>query len=65
MILTTLAAQAYGFCVGKYVFEQRARHDARSGAGHAHFIENATPLYGKPQWRIANETTEGENCAEK
>ena len=29
-----------------------------------YFIEIYT-LYGKPQWRIANETTEGENFAEK
>jgi hypothetical protein len=64
VILTTLAAQAYEFCVGKYVFGSEFDVVIAVVRTMPYFIEPYT-LYGKPQWRIVNETTEGENFAEK
>jgi Second Messenger Oligonucleotide or Dinucleotide Synthetase domain len=64
VILTTLAARAYEFCVGRFVFESEFDVLLEVVRAMPYFIENCT-LYGKPQWRIDNETTDGENFAEK
>lgn len=64
IILTTLAAQAYEFCVGKYIFDSEFDVVLAVVRTMPYFIERYT-LHGKPQWRITNETTEGENFAEK
>jgi hypothetical protein len=64
VILTTLAAQAYEFCVGKYTFDSEFDVVASVVQAMPWFIEQST-LYGKPHWVIANEATEGENFAEK
>lgn len=64
VILTTLAAQAYEFCVGKYVFDSEFDVVLAVVRAMPYFIETYL-LHGKPQWRIANETTKGENFAEK
>lgn len=64
VIVTTLAAQAYEFCVGKYVFDSEFDVVLAVVRTMPYFIEPYT-LGAKPQWRIANETTEGENFAEK
>jgi hypothetical protein len=64
VILTTLAGQAYEFCVGKYVFDSEFDVALAVVRTMPYFIETYA-LNGKPQWRVANETTEGENFAEK
>lgn len=64
VILTTLAAQAYEFCVGKYVFDSEFDVMLAVVRAMPYFIETYS-MFGKPHWLIANETTEGENFAEK
>ncbi|WP_234729626.1 nucleotidyltransferase domain-containing protein [Acidocella facilis] len=64
VILTTLAARAYEFCVGKYVFDSEFDVMLAVVSSMPYYIESYTQ-YGKPQWYVANETTEGENFAEK
>ena len=64
VILTSLAAESYEFCVNKYVFD--CEFDVMLAVVQAmpYFIESYS-LNGRPQWLIANETTAGENFAEK
>jgi len=64
VILTTLAARAYEFSVGKYVFDSEFDVMLAVVRAMPYYIEHHTQ-YGKPQWYIDNETTEGENFAEK
>jgi hypothetical protein len=64
VILTTLAAQAYEFCVGKHTFDSEFDVVVAVVQAMPRFIDNSS-IYGKPHWVIANETTEGENFAEK
>ena len=64
VILTTLAAQAYEFCVGQYEFDSEFDVVLEVLRAMPYFIEKNS-LHGKPQWLIPNETTEGENFAEK
>jgi hypothetical protein len=64
VIITTLAAWSYEYCVGAFVYDNEldllcdiVRHMPR-------FIETRY-VNGRLQWFIWNETTEGENFAEK
>ncbi|WP_297494687.1 nucleotidyltransferase [Acidocella sp.] len=64
VILTTLAARAYEFCIGHFVFDSEFDVLLEVVRAMPYFIENCT-VNSIPQWRIDNETTEGENFAEK
>lgn len=64
VILTTLAARAYEFCVGKYTFDSEFDVMLAVIRAMPYYIESSTQ-HGKPQWYVANETTDGENFAEK
>jgi len=64
VIITTLAARAYEFCVSKYEFDSEFDVVLEVVRAMPYFIETYSQ-YGKPQWRIDNETTTGENFAEK
>lgn len=64
VILTTLAAQSYEFCVGKHIFESEFDVMLAVVRAMPYFIDTYT-LNGEAQWLITNETTEGENFAEK
>jgi hypothetical protein len=64
VILTTLAARAYEFCIGQFVFDSEFDVLVEVVRAMPYFIENGT-LNGSPHWRIENETTKGENFAEK
>jgi hypothetical protein len=64
VILTTLAARAYEFSVSKHTFDSEFDVVVAVVRAMPYFIERST-VYGEHQWTIANETTEGENFAEK
>lgn len=64
IIITTLASQAYAYCVDAFDFDTELDVVIATIRMMPHFIER--PLVnGKPIWLVANETTRGENFAER
>src|SRR6185437_707804 len=64
VIITTLAARSYEYCVGQFVYDNEL-DVVRDIIRHMPaFIEMRT-IAGETLWFIWNETTEGENFAEK
>ena len=64
VILTTLASRAYEAFVEKYRFDTEFDVMVAVVQAMPSFIETYD-AYGKPRWLIVNETTQGENFAEK
>lgn len=64
IIITTLAAQAYEFCVNRYEFDTELDVVIATIRMMPHFIEHPV-VNGKKLWLVANETTNGENFAER
>lgn len=64
VIITTLAARAYEHCVGNYPYDNELDLLCDVIRAMPWFIESSS-LAGQRQWLIANETTIGENFAEK
>jgi hypothetical protein len=64
IVITTLAAQAYEYCVRMFTFDSEL--DVVIGAVRLmpRFIEQR-PVNGRLQYWVANETTEGENFADR
>ena len=64
IIITTLAAQSYEFCVSKFEFETEL--DVVIGVIRLmpHFIERPV-VHGRMIYSVLNETTQGENFAER
>ena len=64
IIITTLAAQAYELCVKQWEFDSELDFVIETIRMMPHFIERPV-VAGKKIWLVANETTEGENFAER
>jgi hypothetical protein len=64
VILTTLAAQSYEYCVTRFVYDDEL-DVVRDIIRHMPAFIETRMDYGRPQWFIWNETTSGENFAEK
>ena len=64
VIITTLASQAYEFCVGKFEFDTQFDVVIATIRMMPHFIERPV-VGGKKLWVVTNETTNGENFAER
>lgn len=64
IIITTLATQSYRYCVAQGEFETELDVLVEVVKQMRRFIET-TSRNGQPRWFIPNETTEGENFAEK
>ncbi len=64
VILTTLAAQSYEHCVTRFVYDDEL-DVVRDIIRHMPAFIETRMDYGRPQWFIWNETTSGENFAEK
>jgi hypothetical protein len=64
VIVTTLAARSYEYCVGAFVYDSELDLLCDIIRNMPTFIENRV-IGGQPQWFIWNETTSGENFAEK
>ena len=63
VIITTLAMQAYVYCVRRHVFEDEMDVVVETIRMMPHFIERPI-LNGRPGYAILNETTDGENFAD-
>jgi hypothetical protein len=64
VIITTLASQAYEFCVGRFEFDTEFDVVIATIRMMPHFIERPV-VGGKKLWVVTNETTNGENFAER
>lgn len=64
IIITTLAAKSYEFCVGQFDFETELDVVIAAIRLMPHFIERPV-VNGRQIYVVANETTEGENFAER
>jgi hypothetical protein len=64
IIITTLAAQSYEFCVEKFDFDTELDVVIAVIRLMPHFIERPV-VQGRVIYMVANETTEGENFAER
>ena len=64
IIITTLASQAYECCVNRWEFETELNVVIETIRMMPHFIEKPV-VSGKQIWMIENETTNGENFAER
>ena len=64
IILTTLAAQAYEYCVAQFVFDTEIDVLIATVLMMPHFIERQV-VGGKRIFVVPNETTQGENFAER
>lgn len=64
VIVTTLAARAYAYCVGQFNFDTEFDVVVATIRLMPHFIERPV-IAGKKIYLVANETTEGENFAER
>ncbi|SLN77431.1 nucleotidyltransferase domain-containing protein [Roseisalinus antarcticus] len=63
IIITTLAMQAYAYCVRRHVFEDEMDVVVETIRMMPHFIERPI-LDGRQGYAILNETTDGENFAD-
>lgn len=63
IIITTLAMQAYAYCVRRHVFEDEMDVVVETIRMMPHFIERPI-LDGRKGYAILNETTDGENFAD-
>ncbi|SNR68129.1 nucleotidyltransferase [Paracoccus sediminis] len=63
IIITTLAMQAYAYCVRQHVFEDEMDVVVETIRMMPHFIERPV-LNGRQVYAILNETTDGENFAD-
>ena len=64
IIITTLAAKAYAFCVRQFVFDTELDVVVATIRMMPHFIERPY-VDGRRTYSIPNETTEGENFADR
>jgi hypothetical protein len=64
IIITTLASQAYEYCVNTFEFDTELDVLIATIRMMPHFIEKPV-VAGKQIWLVANETTHGENFAER
>lgn len=64
IIITTLASQAYEYCVNTWEFDTELDVLIATIRMMPHFIEKPV-VAGKQIWLVANETTNGENFAER
>lgn len=64
IILTTLAAKSYEFCVQQFEFETELDVVVATIQLMPHFIDRPV-INGRQVYMVANETTEGENFAER
>jgi hypothetical protein len=64
IVITTLASRSYEYCVSAFVFEDEFDLLCAVIRNMPRFIETQV-VEGCPQWFIWNETTTGENFAEK
>jgi hypothetical protein len=64
VIITTLASRAYEFCVGNYPYDNELDLVCDVIRAMPWFIESSI-VEGRRTWTIPNESTEGENFAEK
>jgi hypothetical protein len=64
IIITTLASQSYQYCVTQFVYDSEFDLLCDIVRNMPAFIETAT-VGGRLHWLISNETTQGENFAEK
>lgn len=64
IIITTLAAQSYEFCVSKFGFEAELDVAIDVIRLMPHFIERPV-VHGRVTYSVPNETTQGENFAER
>ncbi|PWC93023.1 nucleotidyltransferase [Azospirillum sp. TSO5] len=64
IIITTLAAKSYAYCVSSFVFDTELDLVESIIRFMPLFVDHGH-LNGKPQWYVWNETTQGENFAEK
>jgi hypothetical protein len=64
IIITTLASRSYEYCVSSFTFEDEFELLCAVIANMPRFIERPT-IESRAHWLISNETTIGENFAEK
>lgn len=64
IVITTLAAQAYEYCVRNFTFDTELDVLVETIRMMPHFIETRV-LNGRRQYWVPNETTEGENFADR
>ena len=64
VVITTLAARSYEYCVGHFVYDSEL-DVVRDIIRHMPAFIETRMVGGRPHWFIWNETTSGENFAEK
>jgi len=64
IVITTLAAQSYEYCVGMFTFDTELDVLIATVRLMPRFIEQR-PVNGRVEWWVANETTRGENFADR